>query len=175
MPIRRIHSLPLLLGSSPALKSPDPDSQQHRCGAFGQYRSVQDTATSAGQGNKENQEEGFEFKKPTKPASRCRMRSLRTGGGENRDFARRPNSAPALMLSPPSSQRLSPLDDSSPMILRRSSSTCSLNEDDDGFLDVLDDCEEKECDMPMGMASLLTAPLVRDNTAVDSVGASRVL
>ncbi|XP_071238302.1 M-phase inducer phosphatase 2-like [Salvelinus alpinus] len=171
MPIRRINSLPLMLGSSPALKSPDPESQQHRYGAFGRYGSVQDTAASSGhgrQGNKENQKEGFEFKKPTKPASRCRMRSFHSGGGENKDFARRPNSAPALMLSPPSSQRLSSLDDSSPMILRRSSLTCSLNEDDDGFLEVLDDCEEEECDMPMGMASLLTAPLVRDNSAADS-------
>ncbi|XP_029568467.1 M-phase inducer phosphatase 2 [Salmo trutta] len=156
MPIRRINSLPMVLGSSPALKSPDQESQQHR------YRA------SCGQDNKENQEDdgGFEFKKPTKPASRCRMRSFHSGG-ENKAFARRPNSAPALMLSPPSSQRLSSLDDSSPMILRRSSLTCSLNEDDDGFLEVLDDCEE-ECDMPMGMASLLTAPLVRDNAAADS-------
>ncbi|XP_070984346.1 M-phase inducer phosphatase 2 [Oncorhynchus clarkii lewisi] len=172
MPIRRINSLPLLLGSSPALKSPDPESQQHRYGVFGPYGSVQDTAASSGhgwQGNKENQEAGFEFKKPAKPASRCRRRSFHSGGGENKDFARRPNSAPALMLSPPSSQRLSSLDDSSPMILRRSSFTRSLNEDDDGFLEVLDDCEEEEeCDMPMGMASLLTAPLVRDNPAADS-------
>ncbi|XP_055751087.1 M-phase inducer phosphatase 2 [Salvelinus fontinalis] len=168
MPIRRINSLPLMFGSSPALRSPDPESQQHRYGAFGRYGSVQDTAASSGQGNKENQEKGFEFKKPTKPASRCRMRSFHSGGGQSKDFARRPNSAPALMLSPPSSQRLSSLDDSSPMILRRSSLTCSLNEDDDGFLEVLDDCEEEESDMPMGMVSLLTAPLVRDNSAADS-------
>uniref|UniRef100_A0A8C7IMU9 protein-tyrosine-phosphatase n=1 Tax=Oncorhynchus kisutch TaxID=8019 RepID=A0A8C7IMU9_ONCKI len=166
MPIRRINSLPLLLGSSPALKSPDSESLQHRYGAFGPYGSVQDTAASSGhgwQGNKENQEVGFQFKKPAKP--RCRRRSFHSGGGENKDFARRPNSAPALMVS-----RTDSLDDSSPMILRRSSFTCSLNEDDDGFLEVLDDCEEEEeeCDMPMGMASLLTAPLVRDNTAVDS-------
>uniref|UniRef100_A0AAZ3S3Q8 protein-tyrosine-phosphatase n=1 Tax=Oncorhynchus tshawytscha TaxID=74940 RepID=A0AAZ3S3Q8_ONCTS len=138
--IRRINSLPLLLGSSPALK----------------------TASSGHgwQGNKENQEVGFEFKKPAKP--RCRRRSFHSGGGENKDFARRPNSAPALMVSRTDS----------PMILRRSSFTRSLNEDDDGFLEVLDDCEEEEeeCDMPMGMASLLTAPLVRDNTAADSVG-----
>ncbi|XP_014067105.2 M-phase inducer phosphatase 2 isoform X1 [Salmo salar] len=160
MPIRRINSLPMVLGSSPALKSPDPESQQHRYGA---------SCGHGWQDNKENQEEdgGFEFKKPTKPASRCRMRSFHSGGGDNKAFARRPNSAPALMLSPPSSQRLSSLDDSSPMILRRSSLTCSLNEDDDGFLEVLDDCEE-ECEMPMGMASLLTAPLVRDNAAADS-------
>ncbi|KAK6304922.1 hypothetical protein J4Q44_G00255080 [Coregonus suidteri] len=173
MPIRRINSLPLLLGSSPALKSRDPESQQRRYGAFGHYGSVQDTAASSGhggQGNKENQGEGFEFKKPSKPASRCRTRSFHSGGGQNKDFARRPNSAPALMLSPPSSQRLNSLDDSSPMFLRRSSLTCSLNEDDDdGFLDVLDDCEETECDMPLGMASLLTAPLVRDITAADSM------
>ncbi|XP_064881114.1 M-phase inducer phosphatase 2 [Oncorhynchus nerka] len=155
MPIRRINSLPLLLGSSPALKSPDPESQQHRYGAFGPYGSA--SSGHGWQGNKENQEAGF--------GPYGSVEEERTSSGQS-DY----NSAPALMLSPPSSQCLSSLDDSSPMILRRSSFTRSLNEDDDGFLEVLDDCEEEEeeCDMPMGMASLLTAPLVRDNTTVDS-------
>ncbi|XP_045063377.1 M-phase inducer phosphatase 2 [Coregonus clupeaformis] len=164
MPIRRINSLPLqLLDFSPALKGPVQESQdQHFYGDFERLGPAKDAATSSGhsghggQGNKENQEEGFEFKKPTKAMSPCRMRSFHSGGGQNKDDARWPSSAPALMLS--SSQRLSSLDDRSPVFLHR----CTLD-DDDGFLDVLDDCEQ--CDMPVGMSSLLTAPLVRDGNA----------
>ncbi|MGH0191057.1 UNVERIFIED_CONTAM: hypothetical protein FKN15_056609 [Acipenser sinensis] len=54
------------------------------------------------------------------------------------------------------------MDDNSPVLLRRSSLTCSFNnEDDDGFLDIMDDDVENDMDVPTGMASLLTAPLVR--------------
>lgn len=165
MPIRRINSLPLeLLDFSPALKDPVPGSQiRHRYGAFGRLGSARDTATSSGhsvhggQGNEENQE-SFEFKKPTKPMSPCRMRSFHSEGGEeNKDFAPWPKDfGPALMLSP--CQRFNSSDNRRPVFPNR----CSLDDDDDdGFLDVLDDCEE-ECDMPTGMSSLLTAPLVRD-------------
>ncbi|XP_067099796.1 M-phase inducer phosphatase 2 isoform X2 [Osmerus mordax] len=160
MPIRRIQSLPMhLLGHSPALKGPDPDPSRY--GAFGP------SSSCPGQGDKENlPEEGFEFKKPAKPVSKHRRRSF-----NNREaFARRPNSAPALMLSPPPFQRLGSLDDSSPMVLRHSSLTCSLTSDeDDGFLDVMDDpLEENDSNMPQGMASLLTAPLVADSPSDNS-------
>uniref|UniRef100_UPI003AB09D82 M-phase inducer phosphatase 2 n=1 Tax=Centroberyx gerrardi TaxID=166262 RepID=UPI003AB09D82 len=163
MPIRRINSLPLqLLEFSPALKGQETDS--HRYGIFGR-RPSQITASTSERDNKENMpEEGFEFKKPTKPVSRCRMRSFNSGDSA---FARRPSSAPALMLSPPPMQRLE-FSDSSPMFLRRSSLTCSLDDEDDGFLDVLDDNVENDSGMPLGMASLLTAPLVSDNTGEDS-------
>ncbi|XP_036372837.1 M-phase inducer phosphatase 2 isoform X1 [Megalops cyprinoides] len=162
MPIRRNNSLPLqLLGSSPALKGRDPEP---RCfGIFSRDRDQPDT----GHGNKENvnSEEGFEFKKPAQPVSRCRLRSFHSGESKEA-FARRPNSAPALMMSPPPVERLCSLDDS-PVTLRRSSLTSSLD-DDDGFLDVLDDAVENESDMPMGMASLLTAPLVREKMAEET-------
>lgn len=157
-PIRRMHSLPLqLLGVSPCLKGTQPVAP-HCFGA----------SSSAAHANKENvPEDCFEFKKPSKPVSRCRMRSFHSGGETREAFARRPNSAPALMLSPPPSQRLGETDSPSPMFLRR----CSLlsdDEEDDGFLDVLDDQNEADSDMPMGMASLLTAPLVADSSADDS-------
>ncbi|KAJ8389527.1 hypothetical protein AAFF_G00119170 [Aldrovandia affinis] len=160
MPIRRINSLPLqLLGSSPALKGRDPET--HRSGVFG-YSGDQPTG---GRKNKEN--EVFEFKKPARPVPRCRLRSFSSGEGKEA-FARRPNSAPALMMSPPPAERLCSLDEDSPIALRRSSLTCSLDDDDDGFLDVMDDDVENDSDMPMGMASLLTAPLVREGTAEDT-------
>uniref|UniRef100_UPI0037E85179 M-phase inducer phosphatase 2 isoform X2 n=1 Tax=Semicossyphus pulcher TaxID=241346 RepID=UPI0037E85179 len=70
--------------------------------------------------------------------------------------------------SPPPIQQLD-FQDSSPMFLRRSSLTSSLNDDDDdGFLEVLDDNMENDSGMPMGMASLLHAPLVSDRIGEDS-------
>ncbi|XP_030248034.1 M-phase inducer phosphatase 2 [Sparus aurata] len=163
MPIRRINSLPLQLqGFSPCMKGQETDS--HRYGIFGQ----QPAEISSQRDNKENMpEEGFEFKKPTKPVSRCRMRSF--NGGQSKDaFARRPSSAPALMFSsPPPIQQLD-FCDSSPLFLRRSSLTSSLDDEDDGFLEVLDDNMENNSGMPMGMASLLTAPLVSDSAGEDS-------
>ncbi|XP_034715016.1 M-phase inducer phosphatase 2 [Etheostoma cragini] len=160
MPIRRNNSLPLQLqGFSPTLKGQEPDS--HRYGIFGQQPSqIQMTASLTSQCDKENMpEEGFEFKKPTRPVARCRVRSSSDA------FSRRPSSAPALMFSSPTPIQQLDFQDSSPMFLRRS----SLNDDeDDGFLDVMDDQMENDSGMPMGMASLLTAPLVADGSGEDS-------
>ncbi|MED6265385.1 hypothetical protein CHARACLAT_024905 [Characodon lateralis] len=165
MPIRRINSLPpQLQGFSPAFKGQETDS--NRYGIFGQQPPLMNRSISQHH-NKENlPEDFFEFKKPSKPASRCRVHSF--NGGHSKDaFAARPSSAPALMLSSPPVQKLQY--DSSPVFLRRSSLTSSLNDDeDDGFLDVLDDNMEDDSGMPTGMASLLTAPLMADNTGEDS-------
>uniref|UniRef100_A0A3B4GQQ1 M-phase inducer phosphatase n=1 Tax=Pundamilia nyererei TaxID=303518 RepID=A0A3B4GQQ1_9CICH len=164
MPIRRINSLPLqLMAFSPALKGQQNDP--NRYGVFGQQPSQVSTSQHE---NKENMpEESFEFKKPTKPASRCRGRSFNNGQPKDA-FACRPSSAPALMLSsPPPVQQLD-FHDSSPMFLRSSSLTSSNDDEDDGFLDVLDDNMENDSGVPMGMASLLTAPLVADSIGEDS-------
>ncbi|KAF7653956.1 hypothetical protein LDENG_00076620 [Lucifuga dentata] len=167
IPFRRINSLPLqLLDFSPSLKGQETES--HRYGIFGQ-RPSQITASTSERDNKENvPEESFEFKKPVKPASRCRMRSFNNGQSKDA-FARRPSSAPALMLPSPPSQQFD-FCDASPVFLRRSSLTSSLDDDDedDGFLDVLEDNMESDSQMPVGMASLLTAPLVTDSVGEDS-------
>ncbi|KAL4640236.1 M-phase inducer phosphatase 1-like [Arapaima gigas] len=159
MPLRRIHSLPVqVLDSSPLLK--DKDLKEQSFGAF----CKQDDQPDMGHGNKENMfEEVFEFKKPNQPASRYHLQSCHNV--EN--FIRRPSSAPTLVSSPTMMQQCM-LDDKSPFSLRRSSLLSSL--DDEGFLD-LEDHIESDCDMPMGMANLLTAPLVRETTMedVDSV------
>lgn len=163
MPIRRNNSLPVqLLSFSPSMKGQETDS--HRYGIFGQQPSQ--IPMSLQHSNKENVPEGFEFKKPIRPASRCRVRSFNDAKGKD-TLSRRPNSAPALMLSSPPRAQQSDCD-SSPMFLRRSSLTCSLDDEDDGFLDIMDDNMENDCGMPMGMASLLTAPLVGENKAEDS-------
>uniref|UniRef100_A0A3P8PSQ8 M-phase inducer phosphatase n=1 Tax=Astatotilapia calliptera TaxID=8154 RepID=A0A3P8PSQ8_ASTCA len=153
-----------LMAFSPALKGQQNDP--NRYGVFGQQPSQVSTSQHE---NKENMpEESFEFKKPTKPASRCRGRSFNNGQSKDA-FACRPSSAPALMLSsPPPVQQLD-FHDSSPMFLRSSSLTSSNDDEDDGFLDVLDDNMENDSGVPMGMASLLTAPLVADSIGEDSV------
>ncbi|XP_056327326.1 LOW QUALITY PROTEIN: M-phase inducer phosphatase 2 [Danio aesculapii] len=148
MPIRRIHSLPLqFLGHSPNLRSKELDPSR-----YGVWTHSHDSA------NKENiAEENFEFKKPSMPALRCRTRST---GGSKDAFACRPNSAPALMLSPPPSNQPDSPNEISPFILRRPSLSCLQDDDDDdGFLEGLDDVEN-ESEVPLGMDSLLTAPLV---------------
>ncbi|CAL1575560.1 unnamed protein product [Knipowitschia caucasica] len=157
MPIRRNNSLPVqLLSYSPCAKGQESDS--HRYGIFGQQPSQ--IPMSSKLCNKENVPEGFEFKKPTRPVSRGRMRSFHDGKGKD-TLSRRPNSAPALMFaSPPRVQQ--PDFDSSPSFHRRS------DDEDDGFLEIMDDNMESGCGMPLGMASLLTAPLVGDNNAEDS-------
>ncbi|MBN3307169.1 MPIP1 phosphatase, partial [Amia calva] len=157
IPVRRINSFPMrLLGSSPALKQKDSDPR-----SFGIFS--QDDNSPADRNNKENmREEGFQFKKPDRPVSRSRLRSFHSGDAKEA-FASRPNSAPALMMSPPPLERFCSLDDNSPVTLRRSSLTSSLD-DDDGFLDILDDDLENDADMPTGMANLLTAPLVRERS-----------
>ncbi|XP_041828867.1 M-phase inducer phosphatase 2 [Melanotaenia boesemani] len=167
MPIRRINSLPLqLLGFSPCLKGQETDS--NRYGVFGQQPPQIYAPSSSQHEDKENvPEEGFEFKKPSKPVSRCRMRSF-TSAHSKEAFAQRPNSAPALMLSSPPPVQQMDLYDSSPTFLRRSSLTSLNDDDEDGFLEILDDNMENNSGMPMGMASLLTAPLMSDNTGEDS-------
>uniref|UniRef100_A0A3Q3XRE7 M-phase inducer phosphatase n=1 Tax=Mola mola TaxID=94237 RepID=A0A3Q3XRE7_MOLML len=166
---------------SPTLKGRETDS--NRYGVFGQQASEM-TASSSQCDNKENMpEEGFEFKKPTKPVSRSRMRFFNGGQSESKDaFACRPSSAPALMLWEDSNTRVFPpvqlssppfqdpdLYNSSPMYQRQFSFTSSLNDDgDDGFQEILDDNMENDSGMPQGMASLLTAPLVADRSLEDS-------
>ncbi|XP_037551363.1 M-phase inducer phosphatase 2 [Nematolebias whitei] len=167
MPIRRINSLPLqLLGFSPCLKGQESDSKRY--GIFGHQPSQLNSSSISQDDNKENMPEGsFEFKKPSKPVSRSRVRSF---SSERDGFALRPSSAPALMLSSlPAVQQLD-LFDSSPGSLRRSSLASSLNDyEDDGFLEILEDnMEQDDSGMPSGMANLLTAPLMSDSMGDDS-------
>ncbi|KAG5848203.1 hypothetical protein ANANG_G00095970 [Anguilla anguilla] len=158
MPIRRINSLPVAAAFG---VQPCAEGEGAGVPSFRHLRSPGDLPAGS-RGNKEN--EGFEFKKPARPVSRCRLQSFHSGTGKE-PFAQRPNSAPALMMSPPPTERLCSLDDGSPIALRRSSLTCSLDDDDDGFLDVLDDDVESDSGMPMGLSSLLTAPLVGERAS----------
>ncbi|KAM9573400.1 M-phase inducer phosphatase 1 [Guaruba guarouba] len=150
MPFRRIHSLPQsLLGSSPALKRNHSDSLDG------------DALQLLEQGeNKEN--EPFEFKKPTKPASRCSVHvHSRAGNGVP---GPRQNSSPAQIF-PMGETPKGKQEHYSPVFLQKSSLTSSESEDDDGFLELLDDQDLKnDEEMPSDVASLWTAPLVMRRT-----------
>ncbi|CAN2388316.1 positive regulation of cell cycle G2/M phase transition [Pristimantis euphronides] len=146
LPIRR-QSLPLtLLHGSPILRRLSSPS------ALDVTSPTEDLP--AAKDNKEN-EVGI-FKRPLLcPVSRSRIRGYES-------FKTRPNSAPTLMFSP---ERVGyDLESESPVRLRKSSLTFSLNdEDDDGFMEIIDDDNVKGgSDLPPGMANLLTAPLKTD-------------
>ncbi|XP_076985561.1 M-phase inducer phosphatase 1 isoform X2 [Tamandua tetradactyla] len=149
-PMRRINSLPKLLGCSPALKRSHSDSLHHDV-----FQLIDQDE------NKEN--EAFEFKKPIRPAFRGCLHSH--GLEEGKDlFTQRQNSAPARMLS--SNER-----DSSepgnflPLFMPRSPVTATLSDEDDGFMDILDGENLKnDEETPSCMSSLWTAPLVMRRT-----------
>ncbi|NWQ92528.1 MPIP1 phosphatase, partial [Burhinus bistriatus] len=147
MPFRRIHSLPQsLLGSSPALKRNHSDSLDSD--AFQLLEQDE---------NKEN--ESFEFKKPTKPASRSAYIHSRDGKGVP---GPRQNSSPAQIVSTtfPTGEQ----ENYRPAFLQQSLNS-SESEDDDGFLEMLDEQDLKnDEEMPSDVASLWTAPLVMRKT-----------
>ncbi|NXH05813.1 MPIP1 phosphatase, partial [Loxia leucoptera] len=140
IPFRRIHSLPQsLLGSSPALKRNHSDSLD--TDAFQPLEQDE---------NKEN--ESFEFKKPTKPASR----GFRDGRGVP---GARQNSSPAQL--PMGETASGEQENSRAAFLQQHSLPSSESEDDDGFMELLDDQDLKnDEEMPSDVSSLWTAPLV---------------
>ncbi|KAM9593204.1 M-phase inducer phosphatase 1 isoform 1-T1 [Trichechus inunguis] len=149
-PMRRINSLPKLLGCSPALKRSHSDSLDRDV-----FQMIDQDE------NKEN--EAFEFKKPIRPASRGCLHSH--GLEESKDlFTQRQNSAPARMLSSNESESSEP-GNFIPLFLPRSPVTVTLSDEDDGFMDVLDGENLKnDEETPSCMASLWTAPLVMKRT-----------
>ncbi|NXK48277.1 MPIP1 phosphatase, partial [Chauna torquata] len=138
-----------LLGSSPALKRNHSDSLD--CDAFQLLEQNE---------NKEN--ESFEFKKPTKPASRS---SVSVNSCDGKDvLGQRQNSAPAQGF-PTHEIPMGELENYRPTFLQQSSLTSSESEDDDGFLELLDEQDLKnDEEMPSDVASLWTAPLVMRKT-----------
>ncbi|KAM5191815.1 M-phase inducer phosphatase 2 [Mantella aurantiaca] len=144
LPLRRRQSLPVpLLGASPALRRLSSNSSLDVTSPLESNPTAPD--------NKEN--EVFLFKRPfVCSASQLPRR-------HDDAFKSRTSSAPTIMCSP---ER----EDESPVRLRKSSLTFSLHEDDDdGFMDIIDDEDVKtEPKLPTGMENLLTAPLKKDDS-----------
>ncbi|XP_062978149.1 M-phase inducer phosphatase 1 [Elgaria multicarinata webbii] len=150
VPMRRMHSLPHnLLGCSPALKRSHSDllgcDVFHACGP---------------EENKEN--EPFEFKKPTKPASRSCLRTSSLEDEKDASEQRQKSDTAFTFCSGETTEK--DLGGCSPAFLRRRSRKASEiedDDDDDGFLEIIDgqDVHNDE-EMPSDVASLWTAPLV---------------
>ncbi|XP_010150779.1 PREDICTED: M-phase inducer phosphatase 1, partial [Eurypyga helias] len=147
MPFRRIHSLPQsFLGCSPALKRNHCDSPDSS--AFQLLEQDE---------NKEN--ESFEFKKPTKPASRSAQ--IRDG----KDVLGPRQKGRRLRLTLSSRCPLGEQENHRPAFLQQPLTSSQSNDDDDGFLELLDDEDLKnDEEMPSDVASLWTAPLVMRKT-----------
>ncbi|XP_077160469.1 M-phase inducer phosphatase 1 isoform X2 [Paroedura picta] len=147
LPVQRMHSIPQsLLGCSPALKRSHSDVLG--CSTFQACTSEE---------NKEN--EPFEFKKPMRPASRSSLLNSPLDG-EQDVLGCRQKSAPGFMF--PSSHSENNRGKYSPVCLRQLSLKAhETEEEDDGFLEIMDgqDVSNDE-EMPLGVASLWTAPLV---------------
>uniref|UniRef100_A0A8V1AAW2 M-phase inducer phosphatase n=1 Tax=Gallus gallus TaxID=9031 RepID=A0A8V1AAW2_CHICK len=102
--------------------------------------------------------ESFEFKKPAKPASRGSVH-VHSHDGKS-VLGQRQNSAPAQGF-PTQEMPMGELENYGPAFLQQSSLTSSESEDDDGFLELLDEQDLKnDEEMPSDVASLWTAPLV---------------
>ncbi|KAG8546232.1 hypothetical protein GDO81_019421 [Engystomops pustulosus] len=145
LPLCRRRSLPQkLLGSSPAFKRNLSDSLG--CGLF----------NLGDDENKEN--EPFQFKIPARPSFKSFSRPRCVEGKE--PLVQRQKSAPACMFSSPGKDSESNGHDL--VLVRKSSCTSTTTESsDDGFLDMLDgEDEENDAEIPCGVASLWTAPLV---------------
>ncbi|KAM9223610.1 M-phase inducer phosphatase 2-like [Leptosomus discolor] len=152
--IRRIHSLPpQLLGASPVLKNIT------HCREFNSHGAREQRGP-----RKPEDKEGFVFKKLQRPSQRSRLPA--GDGAAGRDpLSQRLGSAPGLLFDTPKKENA--VQGESPIILRRCSLTSSMSEEeDDGFVEILDEEEMKSnADVPQGMENLLTAPLVRKEEA----------
>ncbi|XP_044275477.1 M-phase inducer phosphatase 1 [Varanus komodoensis] len=148
VPIRRMHSLPhSLLGCSPALKRSHSDLLD--CEVF---------QSCDAEENKEN--EPFEFKKPTKPASRSCLRiSSLEDEKDASELRQKPETALLFCSGGTFDQDLGGY---SPAFLRRQSRKVSeAEDDDDGFLEIIDSQDViDDGKVPSDMARLWTAPLV---------------
>ncbi|POI22666.1 hypothetical protein CIB84_013586, partial [Bambusicola thoracicus] len=111
--------------------------------------------------------ESFEFKKPAKPAARgsvhihCRDGKSALGQRQNSAPAQAVSTSVVLVVVLPAETPAGELEDYRAAFLQQSALPSSESEDDDGFLELLDEKDLKnDEEMPSDVASLWTAPLV---------------
>lgn len=153
--LRRFQSLPVrLLGHSPVLRN-ITNSQ-----APGSWRKseARSHATRSSEEDKEN--DGFVFKMPWKPTHPTHTHAMAEWATRREAFAQRPSSAPDLMCLIPEwkmeVEELSPM--AQPFSL---TPTKGATEEDDGFVDILENDLKDDDAVPPSMESLISAPLVK--------------
>ncbi|XP_059561624.1 M-phase inducer phosphatase 2 isoform X1 [Myotis daubentonii] len=154
-PIRRFQSLPVrLLGHSPVLRN----ITNARAPGSWKKSEARDQTPHSSEEDKEN--DGFVFKMPWKPTHPNHAHALAEWANRRAAFAQRPSSAPDLMCLTPERkmevEELSPLAQRFPL-----TPTKGVPDEDDGFVDILEDDLEDADSVPPGMESLISAPLVK--------------
>ncbi|XP_037003700.2 M-phase inducer phosphatase 2 isoform X1 [Artibeus jamaicensis] len=158
--IRRFQSLPVrLLGHSPVLRN---ITNSQAPGSWRKSEARGQPAQSSGE-DKENvrfQQDGFVFKMPQMPTHPSHAHALAEWASRREAFAQRPSSAPDLMCLTP--ERKMEVEELSPLAQRFSlTPTKGAPDEDDGFVDVLDNDLKDDDSVPSGMESLISAPLVK--------------
>ncbi|ELK28654.1 M-phase inducer phosphatase 2 [Myotis davidii] len=119
---------------------------------------ARDQTAHSSEEDKEN--DGFVFKMPWKPTHLNHAHALAEWANRREAFAQRPSSAPDLMCLTPERKmevgELSRLAQRFPL-----TSTKGVPDEDDGFVDILEDDLEDADSVPRGMESLISAPLVK--------------
>ncbi|XP_048204827.1 M-phase inducer phosphatase 2 isoform X2 [Perognathus longimembris pacificus] len=143
--IRRFQSLPVrLLGHSPVLRN-ITNSQ-----ARDSWKKSKADGAAANNPGDDKENDGFVFKMPWKPTQASPAQALADWASRREAFTQRPSSAPDLMCLTPEQKMVEEL-------VPAEGST----EDDDGFVDILENDLKDDTAVPPGMESLISAPLVK--------------
>ncbi|XP_053773741.1 M-phase inducer phosphatase 2 isoform X2 [Desmodus rotundus] len=155
--IRRFQSLPVrLLGHSPVLRN-ITNSQ-----APGSWRKSEAHGQPAHSSGEDKENDGFVFKMPQTPTHPSHAHALAEWASRREAFAQRPSSAPNLMCLTP--ERKMEVEDLSPLAQRFSlTPTKGASDEDDGFVDILENDLKDDDKVPPGMESLISAPLVKNS------------
>ncbi|XP_006877747.1 PREDICTED: M-phase inducer phosphatase 2 isoform X2 [Chrysochloris asiatica] len=158
--IRRIQSLPVrLLGHSPVLRNITNTQASY---SRSRRRSTEAGSRASNSSGEDKENDRFVFKMPWKPVLTTHPQAVAEGADHREFFAQRPNSAPDLMCRSPGQchmevEQLSPLS-------RLCSSVTPMEgavEEDDGFVEILENDLKDDSEVPPGMESLISAPLVQ--------------
>ncbi|XP_036907615.1 M-phase inducer phosphatase 2 isoform X2 [Sturnira hondurensis] len=154
---RRFQSLPVrLLGHSPVLRN-ITNSQ-----APGSWRKSEARGQPAHSSGEDKENDGFVFKMPQTPTHSSHAHALAEWASRREAFAQRPSSAPDLMCLTP--ERKMEVEELSPLAQRFSlTPTKGAPDEDDGFVDILDNDLKDDDSVPPGMESLISAPLVKNS------------
>ncbi|KAM7327298.1 hypothetical protein ACRRTK_013665 [Alexandromys fortis] len=154
--IKRFRSLPVrLLDHSPVLQN-ITNSQ-----ALDNRKKNEAGCRSANSPGEDKENDGCFFKMPWKPSHPSPAQALAEWASHREAFAQRPNSAPDLMCLTPEQkmevEELSPVAQPSSFLtpVERAS------EEDDGFVDILENDLKGDDVVPPGMENLISAPLVK--------------
>ncbi|KAM5219870.1 M-phase inducer phosphatase 2 isoform 2-T2 [Hipposideros larvatus] len=143
-----------LLGHSPVLRN-ITNSQ-----APSSWRKSEARSRATGSSEEDKENDGFVFKMPWKPTHPSHTHAVAEWASRREAFAQRPSSAPDLMCLIP--ERKMEVEELSPLAQHFSlTPTKGATEEDDGFVDILENDLKDDDAVSPSMESLISAPLVK--------------